>query len=1374
MKINKIVLFLLLLLGLQLTSFAQLAVVGVTDVNPESGYVGQTVAIRATNVPLFGTKVFFGDYEARCLPLQLLNLGGSIGLTPATYCIVPSGPPPGSEVRVKIQNIITLQVGQSAEFTYNELPPAVTSLSPTSGYVGTTVQVTTTKRPENNTKVMFSTIEAACSPFAKNQSLYTATCTAPAGLSGAVDVALSADGARGGVQVYTYLSDAPAVTALSPSSGYSGTVVNITVPVMPQAGTTVLFSSHTASCSAFSANGANFIASCAAPSGVATGAASVYLSSGGVSGLSQVFTYLATPAVTGLLPASGYPGASVVVTAAAAVPAGSTVMFGNVAATCSAFTFSGVNYEATCTVPSGPTGNANVIIKYDGQDGVGVTFAYLPPPAVTLVTPLTGYAGTQVIITTAIAPQDGTTVTFGGVLATCSAFAANGSVFSATCTAPSGPVAGAQDVLLTKDGQNGVPGVFTYLAPATPQAVSGLNPTSGYTGQTVVVSTTVDPTADTKVFFGANEASCLAFLPAGPSAFNAECIVPTGTTGSSVDVTLKNSAGTGTGISFTYTASPIPPALTLLSPTSGYAGDTVTVTAAGILPDGTTVMFGTTQATCTSFTLVSSVYEGSCTVPQGPALGSTVSVTLQNPAGTSTGVNFTYSNLPSITALSPTNGYAGESVTVTSSGALPNNTTVMFGTNVASCSAFSGSGSNYSATCTVPQGPALGSTLSVTLKNASGNGSGQDFTYSNLPDVTALSVTSGLAGDSVLITTNGRLPSDAGVVFGTYAATCNTFSGSASNYSATCTVPLGPESGSGVDVKVQNPNGNGTAISFNYTGTVISLAPTITSLNPATGWGGTVVTIAGTNLTGATVTFGTRTAQCNGISATQLTCTAPASVAGSVSVVAATNDGFSDGSIMFNYDLNDAPLPVAPDINATVTHGGMLTLNLSDGTTNGPIVSANIVQSITPAEGTLALNQLVMTFTPADTYDGPLVLNYTVTNALTKVSNQGTITISIVDRPDPTKDESVREMLSAQLTSVKRYIKTQMSNFNTRLTKIRGKSELDNDVNIALGIKESQNRDLYAYGEDVVGSLFAQNGQSDPVRSVEITDVMSAFTQEPTEPVAKKKKDYGVWVGGSVDVGSEKEVTDLDYTTVALSGGIDKVFSKNLTAGIGIGYTRDKTDLHGGSDLTGGAYTAALYSSYAVGNNIYLEGLLGYSYVRMDADRATLNGKASGTRNANQVFGSVGAAYEYQRNAWRLSPFTRLEAAWTGLNSYSESGAGDLNLKYADGDVQMLALALGADTSYEFKMNWGALTPKVGVEYLHNFDQNSRLDIGYADTDSTPYSFSGQAFSRDNISLDVSLDVNLNSEWAFFCGYKITKGDNVLNNSVAVQGRYSF
>ena len=254
-------------------------------------------------------------------------------------------------------------------------------------------------------------------------------------------------------------------------------------------------------------------------------------------------------------------------------------------------------------------------------------------------------------------------------------------------------------------------------------------------------------------------------------------------------------------------------------------------------------------------------------------------------------------NLPVVSGVSPSGGTTAGGTSVTISGSnFTGVTAVSFGGSPAIFSPVS----DTTVTATSPAGSGT-----VDVRVTTGNGtsaitSADHFTYTSgsTPVVTSISPTSGPAGGNTSVTINGvNFTGVTGVAFGTTAAPY-TF---VSDAKITATSPAG--SGT-VDVRVTTGSGTSaitTADQFSYSS---GSAPVVTSVNPGSGpkAGGTMVTIMGSNFTGATqVTFGGKVAAFTVVSDTEITCTSPGGKAGPVNVLVHTPAGTSPKGHQFTY-----------------------------------------------------------------------------------------------------------------------------------------------------------------------------------------------------------------------------------------------------------------------------------------------------------------------------------------------------------------------------------------------------------------------------------------------------------------------------------------
>jgi outer membrane autotransporter protein len=73
-----------------------------------------------------------------------------------------------------------------------------------------------------------------------------------------------------------------------------------------------------------------------------------------------------------------------------------------------------------------------------------------------------------------------------------------------------------------------------------------------------------------------------------------------------------------------------------------------------------------------------------------------------------------------------------------------------------------------------------------------------------------------------------------------------------------------------------------------------------------------------------------------------------------------------------------------------------------------------------------------------------------------------------------------------------------------------------------------------------------------------------------------------------------------------------------------------------------------------------------------------------------------------------LNPFAQVSYTRLEIDSYSERGAGGLNLNIDNQDVESLESILGARLAYVWSQPFGVLMPQFRAEWHHEFKENSR------------------------------------------------------------------
>ncbi|UXN75916.1 autotransporter domain-containing protein (plasmid) [Devosia sp. A8/3-2] len=472
---------------------------------------------------------------------------------------------------------------------------------------------------------------------------------------------------------------------------------------------------------------------------------------------------------------------------------------------------------------------------------------------------------------------------------------------------------------------------------------------------------------------------------------------------------------------------------------------------------------------------------------------------------------------------------------------------------------------------------------------------------------------------------------------------------------------------------------------------------------------------------------------------------------GSGSLQPGFNAGMLDYAVSVGNEVETiAVTPTAADANASITVNSQ---PVASGTVSRPIalsVGSNPVQIVVTAE------------------DGTTTRAYTVT-----------VTRAVITRPDPSQDPEVIGLLNARADTARRFAQDQIINFQRRLEQLHDEGERRaSSMDLHLGLNPS-NTAAQQIDQMIASSHGAAlNARaSQPGAAASMPGVL-AYSPDGTLPAASGTEGLGaspdssfagpdlgrlaIWSGGFVNFGArDNGGSDLDHTMVGVSGGLDYRFSQQLIGGFGVGYGRDRTDIGQNGTASGAdAYSVAIYGSYKPIDNLFIDALIGGSWMDFDSTRyATANGDfATGSRDGTQLFGALTAAYEFGDEVWLISPYGRVAFSRSWLDGFSETGGGSDGLTYGEQTIDSLSGVLGIRANYAFQMDWGTLMPGVRAEYTYDFEGSSQASLGYTDSGGTPYSINLDPTARDHLTLGLSLDFQFDSDWNLGLDYRTSIG----------------
>lgn len=256
-----------------------------------------------------------------------------------------------------------------------------------------------------------------------------------------------------------------------------------------------------------------------------------------------------------------------------------------------------------------------------------------------------------------------------------------------------------------------------------------------------------------------------------------------------------------------------------------------------------------------------------------------------------------------------------------------------------------------------------------------------------------------------------------------------------------------------------------------------------------------------------------------------------------------------------------------------------------------------------------------------------------------------------------------------------------------------------------------------AGGVALAGSTWNING-----RSVALADLLPTGTRGGGASAdGGLGGPWNVFVNGHYNWGKrdasllENEFKFDDWGFVA---GADYRYSETTVAGVALNYSKSKADFRRGlGDIESRDLGLSLYASYAR-DNMYVDGFIGYSQVEFDTARRIVapsttavegfNSTAKGSPDADQITASIGTGYDWVREDVTVTPFARLDYLHMDVDAFRErEPVHALGLDVRSRSVSSLQSAIGAQVVKAISLESGVLTPYLGLEWNHEFRNDS-------------------------------------------------------------------
>jgi outer membrane lipase/esterase len=396
-------------------------------------------------------------------------------------------------------------------------------------------------------------------------------------------------------------------------------------------------------------------------------------------------------------------------------------------------------------------------------------------------------------------------------------------------------------------------------------------------------------------------------------------------------------------------------------------------------------------------------------------------------------------------------------------------------------------------------------------------------------------------------------------------------------------------------------------------------------------------------------------------------------------------------------------------------------------------------------------------------------------------------------------------------------------------TGLRGSWQRDDigDGEARIGLSEMQHEEMITQGTNsvetsninftnvILGRLATLRGSGSVGISFDREDkifsdpLYASLTLENVGKVAEDTDELGIasklgiFLNGMQSFGDRDETSrepGFDFDNKGIIGGTDYRLTDKFFIGLAGGYVRLDADLQQSADSVDiDGYSVALYSSYYVIENLYVDAIASYTWHDYDTVRTInyswisdakqdriLNQTAKSDTDGSQKSFTLSAGYDLTIDEFIFGPSGRISYVDTNIDGYREGiikEKGDLKTNETLGlsvrhqDVHSFTTSIGAFASYAISTPWAVLVPQALCEWEHEFSNDSRRIKAtfLKDISHTPISIKTDRPDRDFVNLGFGLSSVFVKGRSAFVYYNTVVGlDDVTSHALTAGLRFEF
>ena len=256
-----------------------------------------------------------------------------------------------------------------------------------------------------------------------------------------------------------------------------------------------------------------------------------------------------------------------------------------------------------------------------------------------------------------------------------------------------------------------------------------------------------------------------------------------------------------------------------------------------------------------------------------------------------------------------------------------------------------------------------------------------------------------------------------------------------------------------------------------------------------------------------------------------------------------------------------------------------------------------------------------------------------------------------------------------------------------------------------------------------------------------------------------KASNWSFWSEGTVSIGKigdSLSSSAKNINTTAITIGADKKNDNGRMSGVALRFGNDDIDFGNVKNSLGiDAVSLTLYESRLLGEDKFIDSLIGIGSFKTDIVNAVGSTSTEGTRDGKQIFSSFKIRETFKKNELNITPKIKLDLGFTSLSDYSENGS--TNLKFDRQNIGTIITSIGGAVDSSSNLRSGTFKPYFEYDYFLDISPSSEQKISYISDTSSTYTLTNINSSTHNFKSKLGFDFITHSGWDFTSSYQRTQ-----------------